>query len=245
MQILDIGFIIEIRKYSEKDAIISIFSKENGVISGIVKAYQSKNNRHICQIGNQVSFIWKARLADHLGFFSLEVVKPIFAIFMQNRVKLTSLCAIFRILYQTLPERLKEEVLYIKLEDFFEKLQNSSDWIRDFIFFELLLLSELGYGLDFTKCVASNSKEELIYISPKSGKAVSKKEGEPYKNILFHLPEFLINSDLIPSSQDIANSLKITEYFINKFILIPKNLQIGEYRKKITEIFASDVKLYL
>ena len=108
----------------------------------------------------------------------------------------------------------------------------SREWIVKYIFWELFLLSELGYGLDLEKCVVSGKKENLIYVSPKSGKAVSKKEGEKYKNKLLNLPKFLIDKNVKPSNDSLKQAIALTGFFIDKF-LKKNNKKLPFYRKKI------------
>jgi len=108
----------------------------------------------------------------------------------------------------------------------------SKEWAVKYIFWELFLLSELGYGLDLEKCVVSGKKENLIYISPKSGKAVSKTEGEKYKNNLLYLPKFLINKNVEPTKDSLKQGISLTGFFINKF-LKKNNKKIPFCRKNI------------
>ena len=108
----------------------------------------------------------------------------------------------------------------------------SEEWIAKYILWELFLLSELGYGLDLNKCAVSGKKNDLIYISPKSGKAVSKIEGEKYKNKLFYLPEFLINNNIKPSENSLKEGILVTGFFFEKF-LKRNNKKLPFYRKSI------------
>ena len=106
------------------------------------------------------------------------------------------------------------------------------DWLNKYILWELFLLSEMGYGLDLKKCAVSGKKENLIYVSPKSGKAVSKKEGEKYKNKLLNLPKFLVNKNVKPSNDSLKQAISLTGFFIDKF-LRKNNKKLPFYRKKI------------
>ena len=108
----------------------------------------------------------------------------------------------------------------------------TKDWILKYIFWEIFLLAELGYGLDLEKCVVSGVKENLIYISPKSGKAVSKNEGEKYKKKLFNLPKFLINKNVKPTNDSLKQAILLTGFFIDKF-LKKNNKKLPFYRKNI------------
>ena len=106
------------------------------------------------------------------------------------------------------------------------------DWIKEYINWELLLLSEIGYGLDLSKCTVSGETKDLLYVSPKSGKAVSKKVGENYKNKLLNLPKFLIDKNINPEEDSLKKGIILTGYFLNKF-LKNNNKKMPFYRKNI------------
>ncbi len=237
MKIEDKGIILEIIKYSERDIIATIFSSKNGLYSGIFKNAQTKTNLGKANLSNIVDFVWSARLAEHLGIFKLETNKSIYPYIFYDNTKLIAVRSILTILKYAVPERMPEPELYWLLEVLLNKISSSQDWIKDYIDFEIELLSHLGYGLDLKKCVVTKKTENLYYISPKSAKAVSLEAGKDYHNLLFTLPKFLIDKELLPSQNDIAATLKITSYFIDKFLFQPHKLNLPNYRKMLNSIY--------
>lgn len=233
----DVGIILKLVKYSEKDAVIWVFSKNHGIMQGYIKSYRSKHNASTVLCGNLVEFIWQARLEEHLGYFKIEIKKHYHALFIEDRKKTTAVLSLFNLLKQTLAERNKEENLFDQLLILLDKISTSNDWIVDFIKFELFLLSNLGFGLDLSKCVATNNTENLTFISPKSAKAVSFDAGNIYKHLLMPLPKFFINNNHIPDEEEIFQALKITKYFIQKFLLAPANFKECQIRIQLLNLF--------
>jgi DNA repair protein RecO (recombination protein O) len=237
MKIEDKGIILEITKYSERDVIVTIFSKDHGLYSGIFKNSHSKTNAGKVNPSNNVDFTWSARLAEHLGTFTLEVNKSIYPYIFQDNAKLIAVRAILTIIKYAIPERSPEPELYWLLEELLDKICYKENWITDYIDFEIELLAHLGYGLDLKKCVVTKQTENLHYISPKSAKAVSFDAGKDYHNLLFLLPQFLINKDHYPTAKDISATLEMTSYFIDKFLFQPHKLSLPNYRKILNNIF--------
>ena len=108
--------------------------------------------------------------------------------------------------------------------------------VKEYLLLELELLTKSGYGMDLSKCIATNEVDNLIYISPKSGSAVSEKAGEPYKDKMFKLPKFFLDTELDPSNDDIQESMKILGYFMDKFYFYPYNKKMPQARVKLLEI---------
>ena len=180
MQIDDEGIIIKKKKYRESSLLISFFSLNHGINSGLVKGVLKKDFGTY-EIGNKVYITSSFRLDEQLWNCKFELIKNNSVNYFDNQNKLNTLLTICSIIDLSLPKNNPQIKIYNKTIDLMENLL-SKDWAVKYIFWELFLLSELGYGLDLEKCVVSGKKENLKYISPKSGKAVSKTEGEKYKN---------------------------------------------------------------
>ena len=230
MQIDDEGIIIKKKKYRESSLLISFFSLNHGINSGLVKGVLKKDFG-IYEIGNKVYIKSSFRLDEQLWNCKFELIKNNSVNYFDNQNKLNTLLTICSIIDLSLPKNNPQIKIYNKTIDLIENLL-SKDWAVKYIFWELFLLSELGYGLDLEKCVVSGKKENLIYISPKSGKAVSKKEGEKYKNKLFNLPKFLINKNVKPTNDSLKQAISLTGFFIDKF-LKKNNKKLPFYRKNI------------
>ena len=230
MQIDDEGIIIKKKKYRESSLLISFFSLNHGINSGLVKGVLKKDFG-IYEIGNKVYIKSSFRLDEQLWNCKFELIKNNSVNYFDNQNKLNTLLTICSIIDLSLPKNNPQIKIYNKTIDLMEDLL-SKGWAVKYIFWELFLLSELGYGLDLEKCVVSGKKENLIYISPKSGKAVSKKEGEKYKNKLFNLPKFLINKNVKPTNDSLKQAISLTGFFIDKF-LKKNNKKLPFYRKNI------------
>jgi len=230
MQINDEGIILKKKKYRESSLIITFFSLNHGVNSGVVKGVLKKDFGTY-EIGNKVYVKSSFRIENQLWNCRLELIKNNSVTCFDDRIKLNSILCMCSLIELSLPKNVPQKKLYNKTEKLLENIL-SKHWIIDYIFWELYLLSELGYGLDLKQCVVSGTKNNLVYVSPKSGKAVSKNKGERYKNKLLYLPEFLNNKDIKPTIKSVKQAMLLTGYFINKF-LKNNNKIMPFYRKKI------------
>ena len=230
MQINDEGIIIKKSKYRESSLLITFFSLNHGINSGLVKGVLKKDFGTY-EVGNKVYIKSSFRLSDKLWNCKFELIKNNSVHYFDNKNKLSTILTICSIIDLSLPKNNPQINIYKKTIYLLENLL-SKDWISKYIFWELFLLSELGYGLDLKRCVVSGEKENLIYISPKSGKAVSKNEGEKYKNKLFNLPKFLIDKNVKPTKDSLKQGISLTGFFIDKFLKI-NNKKLPFYRKNI------------
>lgn len=230
MQINDEGIIIKKKKYRESSLLITFFSLNHGVNTGLVKGVLKKDYGTY-EIGNRVFIKSSFRLDEQLWNCKFELIKNNSVNIFDNDNKLNTLLTICSIIDLSLPKNSPQVQIYNKTTNLINNLL-SKDWVRKYIFWELFLLSELGYGLDLDRCVVSGKKNDLIYISPKSGKAVSKIEGDKYKEKLLTLPRFLINKEIKPTNNSLKEAILLTGYFIKKF-LEKNNKKMPFYRKNI------------
>lgn len=228
MKINDEAIIIKVEAFSEENMICWALMKEHGLYKGMIKT----NNKHRSQmqISNIMSFTWSARLPDQLGSFYGELLKPISMAVINDRLKLNAIRSICSILTDILPDRLKEKNIYNVTYDFILHLKDNPLWLEDYFLLELIILKELGYGLSLDACAVTGKKDDLYYVSPKSGMAVSRDIGKDYHNKLFLLPKFYSNR-IKATTDDIDNAFKLNEYFINKFLYQPRNQNISSLRK--------------
>ncbi len=243
MKFEDIGVIIDIKKHNESSAVIKVFSQNHGVRKGFVKSAFSKKNQAIFQVGNLISFEWRSRIEENLGsFYYCEVVRSYSSKIIFNKLRLSCFLSLITIINNNFHEREVLNELYLKLvkviESFADKDLSDKKVIVNYIIFEFDLLSELGYGMDLTRCAVSDSQEELIYVSPKSGRAVSKKIGDPYGKKILNLPGFIhfyannqseYDNDNEISNQDILSGLKLTGFFLDKHIFTQES-QCSKHR---------------
>ena len=192
MQWTDTAILLSMRKHGENSAVARLFAREHGVYSGVVRGVHSKANRGILQPGNIVTATWQARLFDQLGTFKCELVEANTAFIMHDAARLAALVAACSITESALPERHPYPKFFTLFQKFLGNVKNSDFWQQEYVLLELALLAESGFGLDLTNCAATGATENLLYVSPKSGRAVSRDAGEPYKERLLRLPEFLL-----------------------------------------------------
>ena len=230
----DNAIIISLHQFGESSAIVKAFTKQYGLHAGMVKNIKSPKNRSIYMIGNIVDLSWQARLSEHLGNYTGELKESIAALVMSDKIALCGLTSICTLLAAIAVERTEDEELFVAIYHFLKLLKTEEIWYSEYLHLEILLLSRLGFGLDLEKCAVTGSAENLIYVSPRTGRAVSKDAAKGYEEKLFRLPSFLINSYATsPKISDILDSLKITGYFLTKHVPNTTNMST---RERLVEI---------
>jgi DNA repair protein RecO (recombination protein O) len=215
MEWSDDALIISTRRHGETSMIATLLSRENGRYAGLVRGGAGKYKRGIMQTGNLVRAQWRARLPEHLGNFTCEMARPLAAEAMNNPLHLMALSSACSVCATVLPEREPHASIYDGLLVLLENL-NVEDWLSLYVKWEMGLLGELGFGLDLSECAATGASDDLIYISPKSGRAVSSSAGKPYKDRLLTLPPFLLESGRAATSNtEIQEGLQVTGFFLN------------------------------
>lgn len=242
MQWTDEGVILSVRPHGETAAVAEIFTREHGRHLGLVHGGRSGRLRPVLQIGNHVEAVWKARLAEHLGQVRVELRFGYAAQAMEDVLALaglSSMCALARLL----PERDPHPSLFEVTLFVLGFLDDAAVWPALMVRWELALLDELGFGLDLSSCAATGTKQDLVYVSPKSGRAVSMEAGEPYKDKLLRLPTFLVKSrhgTIMP--QDVVAGLTLTGHFLETRVLIPRGEEMPEASMRLRELLERRVK---
>lgn len=213
MQIESNGILINIKPFSERDAIAHIFTKNSGVLTGMLRGavVARKNKPLIGQIGH---VIWNARLDSQLGVFHFENEKNLSAPLILNNDLLKIMNATFSLIYALIPERESYEQLYLRTIDLLSNLPDTNNPYNLYLQWEIDLLKDLGYALDLTKCSGCGRTDDLCYLSPKTGRAVCENCGAPYVDKLYKLP---IN-------------LNVTKRFINNICTI-QGIDVPSARK--------------
>ena len=235
----DEGVVLSVRPHGETAAVVELFTRAHGRHLGLVHGGRSRKLRPMLQMGNHVDASWKARLAEHLGHMSLEMRRGYAAGVMDDATALaglTSLCALARLI----PERDPHPSLYEVTLFVLGYLDDESVWPALLVRWEMALLDELGFGLDLSQCAATGTNDGLIYVSPKSGRAVSASAGEPYKDKLLRLPQFLVASarENGVSGADIAAGLALTGHFIETRVMRPRGEEMPEARHRLVTLLA-------
>ncbi|NQV83196.1 MAG: DNA repair protein RecO [Rhodospirillales bacterium] len=217
----DDGIVLSARKHGESSVIVSLLTREHGRHMGLVRGGNGKRARGILQPGNRVEARWQARLSEHLGAFNCELTEAFAAKVMRDAVKLAGLSAACAVAEGSLAERESHPPVFDGLLALMQVIENDDGhdhWPSAYVKWELGVLGEVGFALDLSTCAATGSNDQLAYVSPKSGRAVSLAAGEPYKTKMLTLPEFLLRPGGGGTPQDILAGLKLTGYFLDKHI---------------------------
>ncbi len=231
----DLGIVLSTRKHGENSVILSVLTKEHGRHQGLVRGGAGKRLAPLLQPGNLLRVEWKGRLDEHLGVFTIEMEQAHSAKALSNREKLGNMSTLCAVCESCLPERDPVEGVFGATLILLDMLEETRLWPELYLRWELGLLNELGFGLDLTSCAATGQTGDLIYISPKSGRAVSRNAGEPYKDKLFPLPYYLLVDEVKPTKNDLLTGFRITEHFIEHRILIPVNKKIPPARTRFVD----------
>ena len=209
----DTGILLSSRRHGENAAIIDVFTPDRGRHSGVVRGGTSRKIAPILQPGAQLDLVWRARLEEHIGSFTVELQRSRAAIAMGDRLSLAGLNAVLALLTFALPEREAHADLYVRTQNLLDLLDNPNLWPLAYLQWELALLDDLGYGLDLRSCAVTGSTENLIYISPKSGRAVSAEGAGDWANRLLPFPAALKGTG--DSDADILDALSTTGHFLD------------------------------
>ena len=232
------GYILSVRSHGETSAIINIFTKDRGRCAGLVRGGRSRRMRPILQPGNKIGVVWRARLSEHLGNFTIEPLDGLASALMQDRLSLAGLNAISSLILETLPEREPHGRLYEVYKILLQNLADIDIWPALYIRFEIALLQALGYGLDFSECAATGVSENLTHISPRSGRAVSEIAAKPYIDKLLEIPRFLMSEQGFKPG-DLEKGFALCEYFLRTRVFHTTNRDIPEPRKELVSVLAA------
>jgi DNA repair protein RecO (recombination protein O) len=199
----------------------------------LVHGGRSRKLRPILQTGNHVDATWKARLSDNLGHFALELKKGFAAQVMDDAAALAALTSIAA-LTRLLPERDPHPNLYEVTLFVLGFLDERAMWPALVVRWELALLEELGFGLDLSSCAATGTNIDLVYVSPRSGRAVSACAGEPYKERLLALPAYLrAGATGAVTEDDLRAGFALTGHFLDARVLRPRDLAMPDGRARL------------
>jgi DNA repair protein RecO (recombination protein O) len=224
MEWTDDGIVLGVRRHGESSAIVELLTRGHGRHLGLVRGGAGSRMRPLLQPGNSVRALWRARLDEHLGTYALEATRMRAATLLaasHAAYGVTHLAALARLL----PERDPHEDIFQMLERTLDDFDTAGEAAIHLIRFELAMLSELGFGLDLSVCVATGSTADLVYVSPKSGGAVSRQAGEPWRDRLLRLPSFLREDASAGqgwSEQDVRDGFDLTGRFLLRHVLEPR-----------------------
>jgi DNA repair protein RecO (recombination protein O) len=224
MEWTDEGIVLGVRRHGESSAIVELLTRSHGRHLGLVRGGASSRMRPLLQPGNSVSAVWRARLDEHLGYYQVEGIR------LRAATLLASSHAVYGVthlasLARLLPERDPHQDIYEMLQHTLDDFDDAGKAAAHLLKFELAMLAELGFGLDLDTCAATGETTDLIYVSPKSGGAVSRRAGEPWRDRLLRLPAFLRPGEAGAngwSDQDLQDGFHLTGLFLLRHVLEPR-----------------------
>ena len=216
MEWRDQGMLLSMRRHGESAAIIEVFTALHGRHAGIVPGGGGRRMAPVLQTGAQLDLHWRARLEEHIGTCRVEPLRQRAGQVIGDRVALAGLAAVCALLRFALPERASHPVLYAATIALADRL-GGADWLAEYLRWELLLLEESGYGLDLAQCAVTGRAEDLAFVSPRSGRAVSRTGAGDWADRLLVLPPTLVRGDAMPAA-DLAAGFALTGHFLHHWL---------------------------
>ena len=230
MQWQDEAIILGVKRLGESSVIAEVMTRERGRHLGIVRSGRSRSMQPVLQPGNLVEVTWRARLDEHIGDFRMEPISLRAARLMETATAVYGVQAMGALL-RLLPERDPHPHLYETLNVILENLENPTDAGELFVRFELAVLNDLGFGLDLLQCAATGTRDNLVYVSPRSGRAVSRDAGAPWADKMLALPDFLSTVGSKAASRDSLDAaFRLTGFFLTRHVYVPRGLTMTTSR---------------
>ncbi|EPE99111.1 DNA repair protein RecO [Rhizobium grahamii] len=231
MQWHDRAIILGVKRHGENSVIAEVMTRERGRHLGMVRSGRSRAMQPVLQPGNEVEVTWRARLDEHLGEFRVEPLTLRAARLMETATAVYGVQAMGALL-RLLPERDPHPHLFEALEVILDNLHNPADAGELFVRFELAVLNDLGFGLDLTECAATGVRSDLLYVSPKSGRAVSRAAGAPWADKMLLLPPFLNSEQNRAADIDSLNAaFRLTAFFLHRHVYEPRGVEAAAARE--------------
>ena len=229
MEWTDDGIVLGARRHGETSAIVEVMTRGHGRHLGLVRGGGGTRLRPLLQPGNTVRVVWRARLDEHLGHYAVEPLH------LHGASQLAAAHVVYGVthlgaLCRLLPERDPHPEVHDHLAAMLEHLDDPLTAGLEMVRFEMQMLVELGFGLDLASCAATGAENDLGYVSPKSGRAVSRVAAGPWHDRLFRLPAFLSEA-VTPSLDDIADGFALTGFFLARHVLEPRGLAFADARE--------------
>lgn len=241
MEWSDEGIVLSCRAHGESSAILEALTRSHGRHLGLIRGGGASKGRAMLQPGNRVKLTWRARLSEHLGTFTAELSVSRASDMFDRRASLLGLNAFSAVAGAVLPEREPHEAAYESGDALLDAIAGHefSDWAPLFVRWEIGLLDELGFGLDLARCAATGAADDLVYVSPRSGRAVSRAGGEAYRDRLLKLPAFLLGRQAgDATTADLLAGLALTAHFLEDWVLTPHGKAMPEARRALADLAA-------
>ena len=235
MEWRDQAVLIASRRHGESGLVIHVMSEHHGRHAGLVAGGGSRKRRGALQVGNQLDCRWRARLAEHLGSFTVELVRARAGPLLDDAPRLAALVAACALLEAVLPERQPHPAIYHGLVALLDSLGDdalaTTSWGAGYVRWEVGVLGELGFGLDLSCCAATGGSDDLAWVSPRTGRAVSAAAGAPYAGRLLRLPGFLVGGNGATAAE-VSDGLSLTGHFLAR-----EAAALPAARDRLAEVF--------
>ncbi len=241
MEWTDSAILLSARQYGETGLIADLFTREHGRHQGLVRGSKA---RAVLQPGNGLSATWRARLPEQLGNYVVELARARAGSLMETREGLIGLNAFCAVAMAALPEHQAHAPVYDVAEILLDAMtaDNFAHWGALYVRWEAGLLEALGFGLDLARCAATGVTSDLIYVSPRTGRAVSGEAGADYAARLFSLPQFLLGKGDVPDREATRAGLALTGHFLLERVLVPQGREMPQARHRLDALADSQTK---
>lgn len=239
MEWSDDAIVLSVRAHGETSAIVEALTREHGRHAGLVRGGASRKAKSSLQPGNTLHVVWRARLNEHLGNFAMEPARSRAGHILEHRDALAGLNAFTAVTSAALPEREPHGSVFEAGEILLDAIAEDgfAHWGPLYVRWEAGLLDELGFGLDLSQCAVTGTADDLVFVSPRTGRAVSRAAAAPYKERLLALPPFLLGSQNATASMaEIAAGLRLTAHFLLDRVLAPHNKALPAARLRLAEL---------
>jgi DNA repair protein RecO (recombination protein O) len=237
----DDAILLSARRHGETALILTVLTRDRGRHAGLVRGGQSRKLKGALQPGNRIEVHWRARLEEHLGTMTVEPVRGYAAALMGDPGRLMAMGAALALVEAALPEREPHPDLFESLDALMIALDDDG-WAETYARWEVGLLAELGFGLDLGACAATGVTEDLRYVSPRTGRAVSGEAGRPYHERLLPLPSFLTTrGNAGPNA--LVDALRMTGHFLNRNVFDLLGRPVPDSRSRLVSRFESRIEL--
>lgn len=238
------GIVLAAKPLGEGGVILDALTRDHGRHLGLVRGANSRRLAGALEPGNLVKLTWRARIADQLGSYAVEPAHARAAALFHDRMKLSALASLTAVASATLHEREAHPRVFEALNHVLREAlsQEALTVAAAAVSFELILLEDLGFGLDLSECAATGGTQDLTFVSPKSARAVSAAAAAPYRDKLLALPQFLLDPDHGADWRDVAEGLALTGFFLERQVLLPQQKTLPLARARFVELIATNVQ---
>lgn len=238
----DTALVLSARPHGESGAVVSVLTEQKGRQAGLVRGGQSRSMRGVLQPGNMVSVTWRARLEEHLGGMTAELVKAHAALIMDDQLRLAGLASVCAIVEGCLPEREPCPGVHAATATLISMISEDDHplWLAGLVRWEVAMLEIAGYALDLTRCGVTGEKQGLIYVSPRTGVAVTRAGAGIHAPRLLALPQFLGGDEDRTAQktveEDVLDGMELTRHFMEKKVFGLHHQPLPQPRQRLDRL---------